>query len=202
MKLTLDNQTDVSIEILVNNEIIIIEPLKHIQVETDDKYITIKRKDYKAKHFHINEFGLFNKYDSFDATYYDFLKTKVCLPKKQKKVQIEIYTKLFSDNKYLKLRCFDVKGIDAKDCIYIYSNSKQRNKIKVSVFLTLFLRYGLFSIIGFLGIFAFLIDAENLTNSDSIFVAIMAIVFVSFGGFFLYNFIELSKVLRLISKEK
>lgn len=202
MKLTLDNQTDVSIEILVNNEIIIVEPFKQTQVETDDKHINIKRKNNKAKHFYIHEFGLFNKYDSFNATYYDYLKTKVCLPTKQKKAHFEICAKPFSDNKYLKLRCFDIKGIDSEYCIYFYSNSKQRNKILGSVFLTLFLRYGLFSIIGFLGIFAFLIDAENLTNSDSIFVAIMAIVFVGFGGFFLYNFIELSKVLRVISKDK
>lgn len=51
MKLTLDNQTDVSIEILVNNEIIIVEPFKQTQVETDDKHITIKRKKIRRSIF-------------------------------------------------------------------------------------------------------------------------------------------------------
>lgn len=201
MKLTLDNQTDVTIEILVNNEIVVIEPFKYTQVETKDKYITIKRKDNKVKHYYIHEFGLFNKYDSFDATYYDYLKTKVCLPTNQKKTHIEICYKLFSDNKYLKLRCFDVKGIGAENHIYLYSNSKQRNRILGSVCLTLFLRYGLFSLIGLIGFIVPLFDIENLSNDDSIFIAIMAVVFVGFGGFLLYRVIELFKVFRLILRE-
>lgn len=200
MKLTLKNQTGEAIEISLGQSTGFIEPLSNLNIETNNEYIILAKKNDNTKHFSLRSLGLFDKYERYNASYCEYLNTKIMLPKNQKSVTLEISSNPFISNKFLKLYAFDVKGIRQDQKSVIYKSTKQRRKIRFSTLSTLFFRYGIFSLIGLISMLSLLINTEQNSGDDSLFIAIMATVFVGFGGVFLYKLINNFSLLKSIEK--
>lgn len=198
MKLTIKNQTDVSISIIVNESTIDIEPLKSKSIETEQDSIIVKKKNNNYKKFSIRNLGVSN-YEYFEASYFDYLKTQVYLPSNCSKTSFEINVKDFCNNKFLNLRCFDVKGISNENVKYLYNDKKQHKKIKRSTFLTLFLRYGIWFTLSFLCLIGSMFGQE--VEDDGIAIALLAVVSLCTGGLSTYRLIEIIKVLKKIEKK-
>ena len=200
MKLTLKNQTGEAIEVSIGQIINFVEPMSKLDVETNDEYIILAKKNNNTKNYVLRSLGLFNRYERYDASYCEYLNTKITLPKNQKSVTLEISSNPFISSKVLKLYAFDVKEIRQEQKGVIYKSRNQRLKIRFSTFSTLFLRYGVFSLIGLISMLSLLVNAEQNTGDDSIFIAVMATVFVGFGGMFLYKLISNFNLLKSIDK--
>lgn len=200
MKLTLKNQTGEAIEVSFGQSKSFVEPLSKLDVETNDEYIILAKKNDNTKNYVLRSLGLFNRYERYDASYCEYLNTKITLPKNQKSVTLEISSNPFISSKVLKLYAFDVKGIRQEQKGVIYKSRNQRLKIRFSTFSTLFFRYGVFSLIGLISMLSLLVNAEQNTGDDSMFITIMATVFVGFGGMFLYKLLSNFNLLKSIDK--